>query len=48
MEPVYGMLLALIIFGEKMTPGFYLGTLIILGTIIANVFYKRWLSKTYG
>lgn len=35
MEPVYGILLAFIIFGEKekMTPEFYLGTLIILASV---------------
>ncbi|SHM55136.1 EamA domain-containing membrane protein RarD [Cyclobacterium lianum] len=35
MEPVYGILLAFMVFGEKekMTPGFYLGTLIILSSV---------------
>ncbi|AEL26115.1 DMT family transporter [Cyclobacterium marinum] len=35
MEPVYGILLAFIIFGEKekMTPEFYLGTLIIMASV---------------
>lgn len=52
LEPVYGIILALIIFGEKekMTPGFYLGTLIILGSVclypFIQVYYKRKLTKT--
>ncbi|HSI74900.1 MAG TPA: EamA family transporter [Lunatimonas sp.] len=51
LEPVYGIILALIIFGEKekMTPGFYLGTLIILGSVclypFIQVYYKRKLTK---
>jgi drug/metabolite transporter (DMT)-like permease len=44
MEPVYGILLALIFFGdsEKMKPGFYLGTLII---IVSVVVYPLLLKK---
>lgn len=36
LEPVYGIILAVLIFGEKekMTPGFYLGTLIILVSVL--------------
>ncbi|MGY6560236.1 MAG: DMT family transporter [Nitritalea sp.] len=36
LEPVYGIVLAVLIFGEKeqMTPGFYLGTLIILISVL--------------
>lgn len=47
LEPVYGIILALIIFGEKekMGPGFYLGTFIILLSVLAypvvNKYYKR-------
>ena len=43
MEPVYGILLALLIFGEseKMNPMFYVGALIILGTVIANGILKN-------
>jgi len=42
LEPVYGMALAVLLFeDEKMSPGFYAGTAIILATIIGNVFYKR-------
>lgn len=35
LEPIYGIILALVIFGEseKMTPGFYIGTLIILAAV---------------
>ncbi len=47
LEPVYGIILAVIIFGEKeeMKPGFYVGTLIILLSVLAypllNKYYKR-------
>jgi len=42
LEPVYGILLALIVFGEKekMNTNFYLGALIILGIIIFNGLLK--------
>lgn len=47
LEPIYGIILALIIFGaeEKMSPGFYLGAIIILSTLFANVLIKRRLKK---
>ncbi len=43
MEPVYGIMLALLIFGdsERMRPGFYMGTLIILGLIVLNALMKK-------
>lgn len=43
LEPVYGILLALLIFGqsEKMSPLFYVGALIIVTTIIANGILKN-------
>lgn len=43
MEPVYGILLALIIFGEdeKMNPWFYLGAAIILSSIFLDVYFRR-------
>lgn len=43
LEPVYGILLALLIFGEeeKMTPGFYIGASIILTAVITNAYFKR-------
>jgi hypothetical protein len=36
MEPVYGIILAFIVFGdaEKMTAGFYLGTFVILTAVL--------------
>lgn len=42
LEPVYGILLALLIFGEseKMSPLFYIGAIIIVVTIIANGILK--------
>jgi uncharacterized membrane protein len=51
LEPVYGIILAVIIFGdsEKMTSGFYLGTGIILLSVclypVFNYFYKRRKAK---
>ena len=43
LEPVYGIILALIIFGdkEKMSWQFYLGALIILGSVLINAFIKN-------
>ena len=48
LEPVYGILLAFLVFGEKekMQPQFYLGAAIILGVIIANGIVKT--SKRFG
>tara|TARA_X000000950_G_C13870486_1_gene642652 strand:- start:1007 stop:1921 length:915 start_codon:yes stop_codon:yes gene_type:complete len=47
MEPIYAIILALLFFGdsEKMTPGFYLGALLIMGTLIANGIIKRNLTN---
>lgn len=43
LEPIYGILLAVMVFGEKekMTPQFYLGGLIILLTVLANGYFKN-------
>ena len=43
LEPVYGIALAFLIFGEKerMTAGFYLGTLVILGAVLAYPLLQR-------
>ncbi|MBQ4822661.1 DMT family transporter [Aquimarina sp. MMG016] len=43
LEPVYGIILAFLIFGdsEKMNPGFYYGALIILSTVILNGIFKN-------
>ena len=43
LEPIYAIILALIIFGEKeqMSPQFYFGALIILVTVIANGILKN-------
>lgn len=40
LEPVYGIILAVLIFGasERMTPGFYAGTLVILAAVLAYPF----------
>jgi drug/metabolite transporter (DMT)-like permease len=42
LEPIYGIILALIIFQEKekMSTGFYFGALLILFTVVANGFVK--------
>lgn len=47
LEPVYGIILAFIIFGEKelMTGGFYQGAFIILASVFAYPFIKRRLEK---
>ncbi len=43
LEPVYGILLAVLIFGnaERMTTGFYIGTLIILVAVLAYPFLNK-------
>lgn len=43
LEPVYGILLAFIIFGdnERMNPMFYVGAIIILATVVANGILKN-------
>lgn len=52
LEPIYGIILAVIIFGddEKMTDGFYVGTLIILASVliypILNRLHKRKALET--
>jgi len=47
LEPVYGIILAFLIFGEeeKMSLGFYLGTILILSSIFVNVWLKRRARK---
>lgn len=42
LEPVYAIILALMIFGEKekMTPGFYAGATVVLVTVLANAILK--------
>jgi drug/metabolite transporter (DMT)-like permease len=47
LEPVYGIILAYLIFkeAEKMTPGFYIGTIIILGSIFLNGYIKSRIRK---
>jgi drug/metabolite transporter (DMT)-like permease len=43
LEPVYAIILALLIFGEKekMSPQFYIGALVILVTVITNGILKN-------
>lgn len=47
LEPVYGILLALAIYGEKeqMSNGFYYGTLVILAAVLSYPFYRRWQKR---
>lgn len=47
LEPIYGIILAFFIFGaeEQMTGGFYLGSLLVLGTVFANGLLKRYFNK---
>ena len=47
LEPVYGILFSLLIFGEQelMSTQFYIGVLIILGGVVGNGIYKRQLKK---
>lgn len=44
LEPVYGILLAVLVFGEKekMTPQFYFGTLIILISVLIYPVLNYW------
>jgi len=46
LEPIYGIILAIIIFGEKekMEPGFYLGTAVIL----LSVLIYPWINRYYA
>ncbi len=47
LEPVYGIMLAVLIFGksENMTPGFYAGTLVILIAVLAYPFLTNRFTK---
>lgn len=47
MEPVYGIILAFLIFGEKerMNSGFYLGTMVILLSVILYPIIRSWSNK---
>lgn len=47
LEPVYGIILALLIFGseEEMKQGFYFGTLVILLAVFTYPFLKKYLSN---
>ena len=48
MEPVYGIVLAVIIFpaSEKMNFGFYMGTLIILAAVLSYPVLNRWHKRS--
>ena len=48
LEPVYGIVFSLLIFGEKelMSVQFYVGVVVILGGVIGNGIYKRQREKS--
>lgn len=47
MEPVYGILLAALVFGQSefMSGGFYLGAGIIIAVVLALPWIRRWVEK---
>ena len=48
LEPVYGILLALLIFGEReaMSTGFYIGAVVVLGAVFVYPYLKtRWTAR---
>ena len=49
LEPVYGIILAVLIFGEreKMHAGFYIGTSIILISVLAHPFLSKYYRRKY-
>lgn len=49
LEPVYGIILAVIIFGEneKMNPGFYIGAVIIMISVFAHPILNRLYQRKY-
>ena len=49
LEPVYGIILAVLIFGdkEKMQAGFYIGALIILLSVLAYPFLNKYYHRKY-
>lgn len=46
LEPVYGIVLGLLIFGDRelMSPGFYQGAALIMGTVFSYPFIRNWLQ----
>jgi drug/metabolite transporter (DMT)-like permease len=49
LEPIYGILLALVVFGdaEYMSAAFYIGAAIILGTVLVNAYFKAKRRRKY-
>jgi len=45
LEPVYGILMAYFLLGEKLSTGFYWGVLIILGAVFLNPFFSKATDK---
>ena len=47
LEPIYSIILALIIFGESeiMTKGFYIGSIVIMISVFTNIIVKKEIIK---
>jgi drug/metabolite transporter (DMT)-like permease len=47
LEPVYGIALAFLVFSEHklLGPGFYIGSILIMATVLGEVFWKRYSSS---
>jgi drug/metabolite transporter (DMT)-like permease len=47
MEPIYGILLAALIFGseEFMSSGFYLGAALIIGSVLLVPWLEKWVDR---
>jgi drug/metabolite transporter (DMT)-like permease len=45
LEPIYGIILGFLIFGEQMTWGFYIGSLVVIATLFANAWLKKKLAR---
>ncbi|MFM2169190.1 MAG: hypothetical protein RIS79_3561 [Verrucomicrobiota bacterium] len=50
LEPVYGILLAMLVFGrsELMSPGFYCGALIIIASVLVLPWLRKWVERPVG
>ena len=49
LEPIYGIIMAVIFFGnnEKMSLSFYIGLFLILSSVILNMYIKKRNNKDY-
>jgi hypothetical protein len=48
LEPIYGILLAMLVFGssELMSPGFYVGSGIIIASVLLLPWLRGWVERT--